>query len=121
MGDTTKLVASGPDSQRLRVLILLSVEAICMSQILEFRSGGRSMKASGVFESELGDDFVKVLWEDTERAFCKLGREDAGGSKHAFIPALSHAEHPTLESINRLAHEYELREYLDAEWALRPL
>ena len=40
---------------------------------------------------------------------------------HAFIPIPSGAEHPTLESVNRLTHEYELREYLDAAWALRPV
>ena len=33
--------------------------------------------------------------------------------RHAFIPVRSGAEHPTLESINRLAHEYELRDSLD--------
>ena len=28
-------------------------------------------------------------------------------------PVLSGTEHPTLESINRLSHEYELKDYLD--------
>ena len=41
--------------------------------------------------------------------------------RHAFIPVLSSAEHPTLESINRLTHEYELKDYLDCAWALRPV
>ena len=68
-----------------------------------------------------GNDSLEVLWEDTERAFCKLWRDDAEGHRHAFIAVLSGAEHPTLESINRLAHEYELKDYLDGAWALRPL
>jgi hypothetical protein len=64
---------------------------------------------------------LKVLWEDSERVFCKLWRDDAEGDRHAFTPVLSGAEHPTLESVNRLAHEYELKDYLDGAWALRPV
>ena len=45
---------------------------------------------------------------DVPSADC--ARNDAEGERHAFIPILSDAEHPTLESVNRLAHEYELRE-----------
>ena len=72
--------------------------------------------------SESGEyDSIEVLWEDTERAFCKLQRDDAKGHRHAFIPILSGADHPTLESINRLTHEYELKDYLDTAWALRPV
>jgi serine/threonine protein kinase len=64
---------------------------------------------------------MQVLWEGTERVFCKLLRKNAEGHRHAFIPLPSGGEHPTLESINRLAQEYGLKEYLDAAWALRPL
>ena len=66
-------------------------------------------------------DLLEVLWEDSERVFCRLSRNDAEGHRHAFMPVVVGAEHPTLESINRLAHEYELRDYLDGAWALRPL
>ena len=66
-------------------------------------------------------DLLEVLWEDADRVFCRLSRNDAEGHRHAFIPIHSGAEHPTLESLNRLAHEYELREYLDRTWALRPV
>src|ERR1700693_5377386 len=79
------------------------------------------MKASALFGAGGGTDSVEVLWEDAERVFCRLWRDDAGGDKHAFIPVLSGAEHPTLESINRLTHEYELKDYLDVAWALRPV
>ena len=37
------------------------------------------------------------------------------------MPVLPDGEHPTLESINRLAHEYELRDYLDGAWAVQPV
>ena len=43
------------------------------------------------------------------------------GDRHAFMPVPSGAEHPTLESIHRLTHEYELKDHLDAAWALRPV
>ncbi len=62
-----------------------------------------------------------MLWADTERSFCRLPGGDADRPRHAFIPVLSGADHPTLESINRLTHEYELKDYLDTAWALRPV
>jgi PAS domain S-box-containing protein len=79
------------------------------------------MTTSASFSASGGNDSLEVLWEDTERAFCKLRRDDAEGHRHAFIPILSGADHPTLESINRLTHEYELKDYLDTAWALRPV
>jgi PAS domain S-box-containing protein len=65
-------------------------------------------------------DLLEVLWEDTDRVFCRLSRDDSEGESHVFMPSLSGAEHPTHESISRLAHEYELKDYLDCAWALRP-
>ena len=38
-----------------------------------------------------------------------------------FAPILAGAEHPTFESINRLAREYELKEYFDGARPLRPV
>ena len=64
---------------------------------------------------------LEVLWEDAERVFCRLGRGDAEGHRHAFIPVCPDGEHPTIETINRLAHQYELRDYLDGAWALQPV
>lgn len=58
-----------------------------------------------------------ILWRDTERVFCKLRQKD----KHAYLPASTGFERPTLESISRLTHEYELKDHLDSAWALRPL
>jgi serine/threonine protein kinase len=79
------------------------------------------MHASVLLGAGREGDLFEVLWEDAERAFCKLSRNDAQGHRHAFLPIVAGGEHPTLESINRLAHEYELRNYLDCAWALRPL
>lgn len=77
------------------------------------------MTASALSDASDRNDSIQVLWEDSERVFCRLLRKHAEGHGHAFTVAS--AEHPTLESVNRLAHEYELKDYLDASWALRPL
>jgi serine/threonine protein kinase len=79
------------------------------------------MKASVLLGADWEDDSLEVLWEDAGRVFCRLWREGSESDRHAFIPVLSCADHPTLQDINRLTHEYELKEYLDAAWALRPL
>jgi serine/threonine protein kinase len=79
------------------------------------------MKASVLFGAGWENDSLELLWRDAGRAFCRLWRDDADGGRYAYIPILSDAEHPILESVNRLAHEFELREYLDDTWALRPL
>jgi len=79
------------------------------------------MKASVLFGAGWENDSLEVLWRDAGRAFCRLSQDYADGGRYAFIPILSDAEHPAPESVNRLAHEFELREYLDGAWALRPL
>jgi PAS domain S-box-containing protein len=79
------------------------------------------MKASVLLGTSREGDLLEVLWEDAERVFCRLSRNDVEGHRHAFIAGVGGAEHPMLESINRLAHEYELKDYLDSAWALRPL
>ncbi|MGH9693142.1 MAG: serine/threonine protein kinase, partial [Bryobacteraceae bacterium] len=79
------------------------------------------MKASALLGAGWENESLEVLWEDAERVFCRLRREDAESDRHAFIPVLSGADHPTLQSINRLVREYELKDYIDAAWALRPL
>ncbi len=77
------------------------------------------MKASVLLGAGWEDDSLHVLWRDADRAFCRLWRNDA--ETHAFIPIPSGAEHPTLESINRLIREYELKDDFAADWALRPV
>ena len=79
------------------------------------------MKAAASFSASGGNASLEVLWEDTDRAFCKLRRDDADGPSHAFIPVLTGADHPTLESVNRITHEYELKDCLEASWAVRPV
>lgn len=79
------------------------------------------MKASTLFGAGWENDSVEVLWREPGRLFCRLWRDGFQGEKHAFIPVLSEAAHPAIESTKRLAHEFELRHHLDDTWALRPL
>ena len=69
----------------------------------------------------LGDSRFQVLWEDGERALCRTGWPMADGGRSAVLVAQSTAEHPTSASLERLAHEYRLRDQLDSAWAARPL
>lgn len=63
---------------------------------------------------------LEVLWEDSERAFCRLRRDD-GRTVHALMPGDSGTTHPTPESVRRLAHEHALKDALEPAWALQPL
>src|SRR5437660_8112625 len=65
-----------------------------------------------------GDGSVQVLWEDGERVFCRRWRD---GDRNAVLAVLPAAEHPTPGSLNRLTHEYGLKDDLDRAWAVRPL
>ena len=79
------------------------------------------MKASALFGAGWERDSVEVLWQDAGRAFCRLGHDGPTGDRHAFIPILSGSQHPTLQSLTRLTREYELKDSLAADWALRPV
>src|SRR6266436_1044172 len=67
-----------------------------------------------------GDSSLEVLWEDGERVFCR-GESHADGYRAAVLVVLPAAEHPTLATLDRLAHEYGLKDELDGAWAVRPL
>jgi PAS domain S-box-containing protein len=75
------------------------------------------MNAPSWFGASGGND---PLWEDGERVFCKVWRDGDNGREPcmAVLPA---AEYPTPGSIERLTHEYGLRDFLDQAWAVRPL
>src|SRR5467141_3811135 len=66
------------------------------------------------------DSDLQVLWEDGERVFCR-GESHGDGYRGAVLAVLPAAEHPTPATLDRLAHEYELKDELDGAWAVRPL
>jgi PAS domain S-box-containing protein len=66
-----------------------------------------------------GNSGLQVLWEDGERVFCR--GDSRGNGTTSVLAVLPAAEHPASAVLDRLAHEYELRDELDAEWAAKPL
>ena len=79
------------------------------------------MKSASRIISGEGDKSLEIVWRDSERILCKMSRNGAGPSQYAFTPALYASEHPTSESIERLEHEFKLKDYLESDWAVRPL
>jgi PAS domain S-box-containing protein len=67
-----------------------------------------------------GDSSHKVLWEDGEFVFCR-GESHADGGRVAALAVLPAAEHPTPATLDRLAHEYGLKDELKGAWAVQPL
>src|SRR6516164_7997226 len=62
----------------------------------------------------------QVLWEDGERIFRRgWGLNDNG--KRAVLLVAPRADHPSRSSLDRLIHEFELKDKLDGAWAVRPL
>jgi PAS domain S-box-containing protein len=62
-----------------------------------------------------------MVWEDGDRVFCRGWRDGDDGDRNAVLVVLPAAEHPTSASLNRLTHEYGLKDDLDDAWAARPV
>lgn len=62
---------------------------------------------------------MQVLWSDAERVFCR-GRRASDACAVAVLVASTSAEQPGRSSLDRLAHEYSLKDQLDKRWAIRP-
>src|SRR5499433_2535311 len=77
-----------------------------MSSLLEGVSRGGSPDAS---------------WRDGERVFCRRWRLGDDGSRSAVLVVLPAADDPSRSSVDRLTHEYALKDELDGAWAARPI
>jgi PAS domain S-box-containing protein len=62
-----------------------------------------------------------VLWEDGERVLCRGWRHEGDGDRTAVLAVLAAFEHPTPGLVDRLVHEYGLKDELDGRSAVRPL
>jgi PAS domain S-box-containing protein len=71
--------------------------------------------------SAYSDSVSQVLWEDAERVFRRGWRPDDEGNRSAVLIVLPAAGQPSRSSLDRLTHEYELKDELDVAWAARPL
>ena len=67
------------------------------------------------------DNSSQILWEDGERVFRRGWRLDDHGQRREVLIVRPAADHPPRSSLDRLTHEYDLRDQLDRTWAARPL
>jgi hypothetical protein len=67
------------------------------------------------------DGSSQVLWEDGERVFSRGWRLDDNGNRLAVLLVAPAADHQSRTRLDRLTHEYELKDELDGAWAARPL
>ena len=63
----------------------------------------------------------QVLCDDEGILLCRACREGADGKRDVVLAVLPAAEHPTPQSLDRLTHEYGLKDELDSAWAAKPL
>ncbi len=64
---------------------------------------------------------LQILRQDPELALGRGRRRAASGGLNSVLIAFPVAEHPAPPALDRLAHEYGLKDELDAAWAARPL
>ena len=74
-----------------------------------------------VFGSTRMDSRFQVLWEDDDRIFCRASHPDSDGGCSAVLAVLPKMKHAPSASLDRLAHEFGLKDQLDGAWAMRPL
>src|SRR5215470_1493222 len=70
---------------------------------------------------EYSDGDSHVLWEDGERVLRRGWRPVDHGTRRSVLIVLPAADHPSRSSLDRLTHEYALKDELDGAWAVRPL
>ena len=63
----------------------------------------------------------RYLWEDGVLAVSREGRDSVEGGRNRVLVVRAASEPPTPAALDRLAHEYDLRDELESAWALRPL
>jgi len=71
----------------------------------------------GIFSLNGGE----AVSEDGERVLCRGWREGSEGVRKSVLVAFPAGEHPSRRSLDRLSHEFSLKEELDPAWAVRPL
>src|SRR5262249_4305291 len=68
-----------------------------------------------------GNGICQVVLQDAVPVFFRGWRVAAHGNRGRVPAALPASEHPTPASLNRLAHEYSLKDELRGAWTVRPL
>jgi serine/threonine protein kinase len=68
-----------------------------------------------------GTGGLDILSEHGGLAFCRGWRDSAEGRRDGVLVMLPASEQPTPATLDRISHEYSLRDELDGAWAVRPL
>ena len=76
--------------------------------------GARQMNA---VHGSGSDSSLQTLWEDGERMFC---RARLPGGSQTVLMAKCAEEYPASATLDRLAHEFALKDQLDRAWAVVP-
>lgn len=79
------------------------------------------MRLTPWFADRGRDSSLEVLKEDGEVVLSRIWRDGAVGDRQSVLTLQPAAEQPPPGIVNRLAHEYELRDQLDDSWAIRPI
>ncbi|MBR0751937.1 AAA family ATPase [Bradyrhizobium jicamae] len=64
---------------------------------------------------------MQVLCDDEGILLCRASRDGIDGEPKTVLAVLPTAEHPSPQSLDRLAHEFGLMNELDGAWAAKPL
>jgi PAS domain S-box-containing protein len=64
---------------------------------------------------------LEVLWQDGDRVFHRERRRGPDGKWSPALVVLMAQDHPSPSSLDRLNHEYGLKNELNSAWAVRPL
>src|SRR4051812_19783400 len=78
------------------------------------------MNASTEFAAD-GDRSLRILWEDGDRIFCREDPQSAAGYRQTAPVVLPAEEHSAPATLDRLAHEYGLKDELNIAWSARPV
>src|SRR5690348_12935339 len=62
----------------------------------------------------------QVLYDDNGILLCRVWRECANGDRKVVLAVVPAAEYPMPQSLDRLTHEFELKDELDSAWAAKP-
>ncbi|GLR83378.1 hypothetical protein GCM10007857_00880 [Bradyrhizobium iriomotense] len=63
----------------------------------------------------------QVLCDEEGILLCRTSREGIDGKRQVVLAVVPAAEHPTSQSLDRLTHEFALKDELDSGWAAKPL
>jgi PAS domain S-box-containing protein len=73
------------------------------------------------FQFGVGENAFRVVWEDGDRVFFRGRRDGGDDNQNTVLVVVPATDQPSSDSLNRLTHEYELRDDLDDAWAARPV